>query len=383
MSNMIGVHWIPTHRGGEDRERFAAWNPAWVKIVAVDERPPYLEDIPSSSQIVVRCHPLSENYGTRDLRDAVAAVTIGNLHADACKRMADYCMSRGVPVTRLAFEGLNEPQLWSTEPPELVARYYFAFLKRLHEYGLAGVVGNFGVGWPGNGGVQDAPVQWDFFKPVANEMRAGDYLGLHEYWALNGPQENWRWWAGRFLQCPYRVPILITETGIDLGVTGQHYGAWWDLPGNTEQKAARYVDELHWYVQQCKTDGRVQAVFPFTYDIGSAHWEKFDVRNEVFVRTLIGRGEVCAPGWTWQTLPVPSLTTALKAKAAECQVLQLNPEAAIQKRLLTDGFVPTSGEFMLAHDGRTYIAQRAERLRDGAVRVYYCLFGSWDRVLYV
>jgi hypothetical protein len=323
---LISVHWIPTHRGQEDKERFARWNPAFVKVVCVDERPPYMEDIPLSAKIIIRNHPMSEMYGSRGwvagmgltsassvteqyesyfsdylqkqtwtregfaASDASGTTTspeiTGKQHADACKRMADYCESQGVFRLRLLFEGLNEPQLWAGEAPDLTARYYKAFLLGLHGYGLHGVVGNFGVGWPGNGGIQDAPVDWNFFKPVIDIFQPGDYLGLHEYWALNGPEQNWKWWGGRFLQCPYQVPILITECGIDTGVTGQWYGGWGDLPGTYDQKATRYCDELWWYANRCAADGRVKGILPFTYDIGGREWEKFDIRNQPFLEAF-------------------------------------------------------------------------------------------------
>lgn len=344
---MISVHWIPTHRGAEDKERFAHWKPPFVKIVCIDEKPPYTEDVPLNSMIIVRNHPMSELFGQRGLRataertdpdvceayeeywDAFpdsryawggtlkrdvntllmaeartrngftpiwdssvgAVVTLspeqtGLEHAAICQRMAQYCESKGVARTRLLFEGLNEPQLWANEPPDLTARYYKAFLVGLHDYGLHGVVGNFGVGWPGNGGIENNPPQWDFFKPVIDVFQTGDYLGLHEYWALNGPGQNWLWWAGRFKQCPFTVPILITECGIDTGVAGNWYGGWYDLPGSMEQKAARYVDEIYWYAHQCAADGRVKGIFPFTYDIGGKEWEKFDIRSQVWVDTF-------------------------------------------------------------------------------------------------
>jgi hypothetical protein len=331
---MISVHWIPAHRGQEDKERFERWQPPFVKIVCVDEKPPYTEDVPPGAKIIIRNHPMSELYGNRWLtgleiarqateteniqakyetyfkqfyRDRTAhpfrnwtssAVSgsaspeqVGVEHAATCQRMAQYCESKGVARGRLLFEGLNEPQLWANEPPDKVARYYKSFLAGLHGYGLRGVVGNFGVGWPGNGGVADAPPAWDFFWPVIQEMQAGDYLGLHEYWALQGPQQNWRWWGGRFLQCPYTSPILVTECGIDTGVTGNYYGGWFDLPGSLDAKAARYVDELWWYAKQCAADGRVKGILPFTYDIGEKAWEKFNTREQPWLEAFYAQLE--------------------------------------------------------------------------------------------
>jgi hypothetical protein len=438
MTYLFGVHWIPTHRGTvgstPDRDVFARWQPGVVKIVTVDERVPYLEDVPSGSKIVVRNHPMSELYGNRggladvaqtdadywedwevapvyegpdgmphpdravlDARKEIemmpgwsetvtmTAEMIGREHAAACARMAAYCESKGVPRARLLFEGLNEPQIWTAgEAPAAVARYYRAFVMGLHDYGLRGVVGNFGVGWPGNGGVQDAPVDWKFFQPVIDAMQPGDYLGLHEYWALNGPQENWRWWAGRFLQCPFRVPILITETGIDTGVTGQWYGGWRDLPGGSENaKAQRYADELIWYAEQCASDGRIEQVFPFTYDIGSSHWEKFDIRSWAFLDAFLGAQA------SWPTVPdvvqpppVGNFKAWLWDEAAAEQVIQYNPAAALQKAIFADGFVPNSPEFAREYNGIALVCQRAERLDAAIVRVYYCIAGEWDTVVY-
>ena len=284
--NILSVHWIPQHRGPEDRERFARWQPRFIKIVMDGEKVPYLEDMPEYNKIVVRNHPLSEMNDKRGFNDSAHARAVGLEHANYCRLMADNAKRQGVPDSRLLFEGLNEPQLWAGEPQALLNTYYGAFLHRLHEHGLRGVVGNFGVGWPGNGGVHDAPPEWKFFKPTIDAMLPGDYLGLHEYWALEGPQQNWRWWGGRFLQCPYRVPILITECGIDTGVTGNWYGGWGDLPGSFEEKAARYAQELDYYARQCAADGRVHGIFPFTYDIGSREWERFNVRNESLLNAL-------------------------------------------------------------------------------------------------
>jgi hypothetical protein len=364
MSNPVGVHWIPVHVGEigglHDREWFKRQGPAFVKIITNDETVPHIEDVPAGAKLIIRNYPLSEQghdrgfavrlAGLEDARltqegsrrdylvsgpGAFAEVlrrevwlegmhsvpeAVGAEHAATCNRIAQWCAGRGVGKERLLFEGLNEPMLWSTEPPDVVARYYAAFLKGLHGFGLRGVCGNFGVGWPGNGGVQDAPVDWAPFRPMIDAMIDGDYLGLHEYWALEGAGQNWRWWAGRFTQCPYEVPILITECGIDTGVTGQFYGGWANLPGQMTERARRYVGELAWYWQQCRADGRVQAIFPFTYDRGSDTWVHFDHRNEDLLREVTSRvAEFPAPEpfvWNAPSNPRPPIDpfwTALKA----------------------------------------------------------------------
>jgi len=308
----LSIHWIPAHRGSiagrTDRDWFALWDPAWVKIVTDDETVPYIEDVPHAARIIVRNWPLSELNHQRGLASTGEATLKGSLAAATCDRIARWCEGRGVPRTRLWFEGLNEPMLWSTEPPAHVAVYYRQFLSSLHTFNLRGVVGNFGVGWPGNGGVQDQPVQWDFFKLVIDAMildpQRPDYLGLHEYWSLNGVGENWRWWAGRYEQCPYNVPLLIVECGIDTGVTGRHYGGWGDLPGTLSARARRYVDELAWYWARCRADGRIQAIFPFTYDRGSDTWVQFDMRVEELLRQITDRQADFPAAQPWAPKPM-------------------------------------------------------------------------------
>jgi len=63
--------------------------------------------------------------------------------------------------------------------------------------------------------------------------------------------------------------------------------------------------------------------------------------------------------------------------------MRFNKDAAIQKRILADGFVPNSQEFSLDVGGLRYVGQQAEQLRTGEVRVYYVQEGLWDDVQFV
>jgi N-acetylmuramoyl-L-alanine amidase len=287
MSSLYSLHWIGQHRGMDDAVTFKAWNPPFAKIISVDERPPYTEDLPAGCKIIVRNHPLSEMYGSRGFGGRDPA-QIGREHATACGRMADYLTKeKGVNRDRLLFEGINEPMLWSDEPPAQTATYYAWFLTALHGLGLHGVCGNFGVGWPNNTG-PDTPVNWAPFEPMRAAMTVGDYLGLHEYWSFAGPAQNWRWWGGRFLQCPWSVNILITECGIDAGVEGKPKQGWLDLPGNSDDsKAITYVAQLADYEARCRKDSRVKGLCIFTYDYGSNDWERMSIRNSAFMQEFL------------------------------------------------------------------------------------------------
>lgn len=64
------------------------------------------------------------------------------------------------------------------------------------------------------------------------------------------------------------------------------------------------------------------------------------------------------------------------------QAIQFNPAAALQQSIFGDGYVPNSDEFSLAYNGTSYIAQRAENLGTGTVRIYYVRVGDWSNVKY-
>ena len=73
----------------------------------------------------------------------------------------------------------------------------------------------------------------------------------------------------------------------------------------------------------------------------------------------------------------------LLAEAQRQQVIQFNPNAALQKQIFAAGFVPNSPEFRLTQAGTTWAAQRAEHLGTGEVRVYHAAVGNWGNVRFV
>jgi hypothetical protein len=80
--------------------------------------------------------------------------------------------------------------------------------------------------------------------------------------------------------------------------------------------------------------------------------------------------------------PAATLQSTLLAEAARRQVIEFNPDAALQKRIFADGFVPNSTEFEIEFGNARYVAQRAENLASGEVRVYYVRSGDWGNVAY-
>jgi hypothetical protein len=81
--------------------------------------------------------------------------------------------------------------------------------------------------------------------------------------------------------------------------------------------------------------------------------------------------------------PALSREQKLIQVAAEKQVIQFNPDAALQKAIFAHGFVPNSGEFDIDLDGQAHIGQRSENLASGEVRVYFVRVGDWGNVQFV
>jgi hypothetical protein len=94
--------------------------------------------------------------------------------------------------------------------------------------------------------------------------------------------------------------------------------------------------------------------------------------NHVVV--VIGEGPALACG----AVPAAAndLAAALLAEGERQQVMQFNPNAALQKRIFADGFVPNSAEFSTVPEATTFAVQRAEHLSTGAVRAYFALIGD-------
>lgn len=78
-----------------------------------------------------------------------------------------------------------------------------------------------------------------------------------------------------------------------------------------------------------------------------------------------------------------TLEAALQGEAQRNQLIQFNPDAALQKAIFAAGLVPNSPEFPLSFGGVDYIGQRSEHLGTGEVRVYNCPVGQYDQVSFV
>ena len=172
--------------------------------------------------------------------------------------------------------------LWMTynEPPvhyghdyrARLTEYTARALEAAHGYGLNLCIFNFSVSWPWAS--IDAENWWPEFAPAVTAMRAGDYLGLHEYWGSRGPLDLGAlpWLVGKHKLCPYNVPILISECGIDLSVEGKEHQGWM-----AAMEPGPYYHQLRQY--HAMLDKRVKGTAIFLMDYEGNEWETFDVRR--------------------------------------------------------------------------------------------------------
>jgi len=341
---MIWVHWIPVHFRAPILERFVQLRDATkphrfgIKVVTSDEKVPYARDLVvalgTDFLLDVRNHPESELHGQRGLsrfaapqvldsmtaseklqeyfaifpwkegpavRDGVRSAALSTpqkakdvgIHmAQVAYNIANDAIQQGVKPEQLAQEGLNEPHYYSDESPEAVTDMECARLDTMHGYGLASILFNSGVGWPGTfDGTPNTKPNYTFMKRAVDLMRKYDFLAGHEYYDPGwekGPQEGFGSYVGRMTYCPYNVPWLITECGADSGVSGVWGGGWRDIKAGSIQGAAvRFAQHLRWMAVRYIEDKRPIGMTPFTTDIGSKDWERFNMDDELLWNALI------------------------------------------------------------------------------------------------
>lgn len=275
-----------------------------------------------------------------------------------------------------AWEAYNEPLSESTSTAEQMRRYddfQVAFGERLRREGLEPVGMNFATG---------NLLGSHFLRYFPGTLESYTWLGFHEYdwptlWRLH--EENIRdkgeggmWLALRYRRVMELVrqvygdkhKVLITECGLTQGVIpGRLDVGWRAEPAVTEES---YWQSLLWYNRELLRDPYVQAALLFVVGAISP-WQSFEHLGGIMERLI-----------AYQAMlpPTASLRSLLLDEAQRQQRIQFNPQASLQQRIFADDFVPNSPEFAVDFAGRRYIAQRAEHLISGAVRVYYAADGE-------
>jgi len=264
------VYWSVEHRRPQDYEYFKQLQPSVFKIMDGGE-PDYTfarNELPTAL-VIARDWAMSEQHADM-LRDPVGT---GQRHA---REWNEHQPRLGFDRATTLILGINEPHIWEPGVAEALRQYTIAMLKEAGGLGLHVGVMQLSVGWPNNSG-PDTPPDWSAFEGVENAIQVNDgVLICHEYWANQGPSENWGWWAGRSLKCPWQVPIIIGECGIDMFVkdtsVGQQKRGWLG-----HMPPERYAAELAGYVGRMSADPRFVGCCVFASDFQAHEWYSFDV----------------------------------------------------------------------------------------------------------
>jgi len=235
--------------------------------------------VPKAAITVGRIHYLSEE---KDLNDPVGLA----------RRHADIVTLNSEQTDITLYEGLNEPGVTDADYIRRLVVYEQERVRILNSRGIGAVVLNLSRGWPRED--EHGHIEWEPFAELLTDLPDGNYLGLHEYWNVEGPlhEDSYQHLAGRLFRCPFDVPILVTECGVDYA-GGQDDG--WRGQGLA---VAQYAGQLAEYRDMLATDSRVKGATVFTYG-NKGEWQSFDIEPD-WTRFV----DVCKPVAPEMTDPI-------------------------------------------------------------------------------
>lgn len=260
---------------------------------------------------------------------------------------AEMLEMRRVAGERIAFEGFNEI---SGSHNAAYCAFECERLRLMHGLGLNSVVGNFSVGTP-------ALSAWQVYRPMLQEMREGDLLGLHEYWVDHEDIDN-RWHCGRWTLSSELegVPIVVTECGRDR-VEDKGAAGWKHTCGPDQ-----FFADIQKYHDLLVRFSNVYGATIFTVG-GSEQWRPFDA-SPVWPNVVGAYHELPAPPIPKppSPRPLPSDETATDLPTLMQKVRWWQEEYA---RQLEDGDEHYAEQILYElidrEDGLLYRAERAAK----------------------
>jgi len=354
----FGVYWIPQHKDQRDEKIMQEWNPPVMKLSEAwgenrDWMRDWRRDLPGTEFVLRNWLKMGNAYEMHD--DPLGTA---QRHADHWRWYADtFGGEAWFDPDKLIFCSSNEPVSKGVESQ--VRDYLIAFTEAMTSEGLRACVFNASVGTPENTG-DDTRVAWERFDGLEAAILAGKhYLGLHEYWTVGAdkaPEWAWGWWTDRLGQCPWGVPILVGECGIDDGVIpGMKGHRGWQHYRLTPQA---YVEQLATYDRWMRRDNRVVATLPFCYDFERDHanpdnaWWSFDIRacrEELLAYIIEARNEPDG-----EPLPFPRYPDNV-----------INPLPPVANVEPVEPVEPMIDYAQMANDARWYSEEASRLARDG------------------
>ena len=222
---------------------------------------------------------------------------------NAADQIADLHPILEVPV--------NEAHQTSADEIARLADYSAQFVRLAADQGYTAAVGVFSEGNPSN------LDWWAQFRPALLAARQhGGYLALHEYGIPSLGFEDWhllrhrRVWA--VLPDDARVPILVTECGIDGGIEGRREVGW---RGYMDSRA--YADWLRRYHAEIARDAYVHGATLFLCGC-YPQWASFSLEDEVDLRGPLTEAVAMPARWTPPTggAPVPDVVLSVPTRVS-------------------------------------------------------------------
>lgn len=170
-------------------------------------------------------------------------------------------------------------------------------------------------------------------------------LAVHAYGTLSQMQQIVNWY--------------LANTAGELFITECNFGA-----GNAVDRNDWARQHLKPFLDWCGRQARVKflSYFSFRWDQSHTLPTPVDAAGTEIITVL----------QNWQpTGGAMPLADVLLTEGEGQRAIRFNPTAALQVAINRDGFQIASDEFDVSHEGAAYKGQLAERLSDGAVRVYY------------
>lgn len=286
MNHALGVYYGLEHGRPEDKDYIRDLQPTVIRLLDPDvQQIVDMHKLAPNAYIATRIWSIDDNNG-QAVKDLMAdpvgtGIRHANQYFEKLQQWQREARERNIPfppTNQIYFNAANEPNQGGT--PDKIAAYNVAFLNRCTELNIRAAAVCLGVGWPDNTG-PDTPVNWKPYIDAGLEIairRGNHWLELHEYFYKSGPQDGWRWWAGRHLQCPMNVTILLGEIGIDNYVDK----ARWDNEGGNRGwqgnvSSDTYANMIMAHIRG--SDKRVISALIFITDFRNREWQSFDTSS--------------------------------------------------------------------------------------------------------
>jgi len=287
-----GAFYCPAHDYATDHRLIEAMQPAVITIQ--DGGAPHYDWIRKAAPnaiIVARDWSLGDQWSDLE-RDPEGT---GKHHAEQWAIRRDKLK---FDPERTFVAPVNEPRVWSDLDPnkftpeqreaERVTRvkktniYNIAFAHHCETFGLRAGTYKFSVGWPGDHGYKDSPINWEEYITGYQQINWKRHcMILHEYFANLGPAESWGWWCGRARKMPWDIPYIIGEAGLEQqvkqNVSASDRGWTRQLKDDATSTARqKYAAMMRDYCNWMAVDPRLLGITFFMLDHQDPQWSSQD-----------------------------------------------------------------------------------------------------------